>query len=328
MIPMALLFAAATALLVGAYSRLALRRGWLDIPNARSSHRQPVPRGAGIAIVLLTVVAARAGDVEPAFFIALAPGLGIAAIGWWDDLRGLPARLRFLTYGGCSLLALLLAAGLPAGWAGSVGLVFGALCLLWLINLYNFMDGINGIATLEAMFVLASGLMLGPHSPDAARLAGFETFMLAILAGFLGWNFPRARVFMGDVCSAFLGFLLGLVAFWSHRHGGPALVIWAILGGTFIVDTTYTLAVRMATGQRWHEAHRSHAYQKLTNRPGGSHVKTVVLTMGVNIAWLLPLAWATHAGKLDAALALPLAYGPLLVLCYALKAGVPPGTKV
>jgi Fuc2NAc and GlcNAc transferase len=150
----------------------------------------------------------------------------------------------------------------------------------------------------------------------------------AILCGFLGWNFPRARVFMGDVGSAFLGFLLGLWALWSHIHGGPTLAVWAILGACFIADASYTLAVRMGTGQRWYEAHRSHAYQKLTSRWRDSHIKPVAVFMGVNLAWLLPLAWAIHSSQLAAPTALLLAYLPLIVGCYVLKAGIPAGTEV
>lgn len=328
--PLALLFAGASVLLVGAYRQLALRRRWLDIPNARSSHQTPVPRGAGIVIVLLTVVAAAVDSPASAFFTALLPGLGIAAIGWWDDLRGLPARLRLLAYGGCTLLALVLTMGIPpaADLAGWVWLALGAAGLLWLVNLYNFMDGINGLATLEAIFVVAGGLALSPHSPDTPLLEPFTVSLLAILGGFLVWNFPRASVFMGDVCSAFLGFLLGLLALWSHIQGGAGLVAWGILGACFIADASYTLAVRMATGQRWYEAHRSHAYQKLTSRWQGSHVKPVGAFMGVNIAWLLPLAWAADSGQLNATMALVLAYLPLIAICYALKAGIPTGTRV
>jgi Fuc2NAc and GlcNAc transferase len=329
MMPLALLFLGTAALLVGAYRLVALRYGWLDTPNARSSHQTAVPRGAGIVIVLLTVAAAAIGTPSSAFFTGLLPGLGIAAIGWWDDLRGLSARIRFLAYGGCSLLAVLLLQGMPnADLSGWVWLALAAIGLLWLINLYNFMDGINGLAALEAVFVVAGGLSLSAYSPGKYGLEPFAIYIVAVLIGFLAWNFPRARVFMGDVGSAFLGFLLGSMALWSHAHGGPTLVVWSILGATFIADASYTLVVRMATGQRWYEAHRSHAYQKLSSRWHGSHVKPVAAFMGANLAWLLPVAWAAHSRQLDAPVALLLAYLPLLALCYALKAGIPVATKV
>ena len=315
--------------LVGAYRLLALRHGWLDIPNARSLHRQTVPRGAGVIIVLLVTVAA-AAQTSSVFFAALLPGLGIAAIGWWDDLRGLSARIRFLAYGSCALSTLLLIPGgsAPAELVDWAWLAAGTIGLLWSINLYNFMDGINGIATLEAVFVVGAGLLLSANLPADSSLAPFSFCVLAILLGFLGWNFPRARVFMGDVGSAFLGFLLGIIALWSDRHGGPSLLVWAILGAAFIADTTYTLLVRLATGQRWYQAHRLHAFQKLTSRWGESHVRATAAFMGVNIAWLLPLAWVAHHRLLGASIVILLAYLPLLAACYALKAGIPQGTEV
>lgn len=315
--------------LVGAYRRLALRYHWLDIPNERSLHRQTVPRGAGAVIALLVGVAA-AATTSPVFFTALLPGLGLAVIGWWDDLRGLSARFRFLAYGGCAFAALLLLPGGvgPTNLIDWIWLVLGTIGLLWVINLYNFMDGINGIATLEAIFIVAGGVALSANLPGMPPLEAFNLCILAILVGFLGWNFPRARVFMGDVGSAFLGFLLGLIAIWSHRHGGPSLAVWSILGAAFVADSSYTLLVRLATGQRWYEAHRLHAFQKLTSRWHESHVKTTAAFAGVNLAWLLPLAWLTHHQLLAAWLAILLAYLPLVAVCYVLKAGIPQVTRV
>jgi Fuc2NAc and GlcNAc transferase len=325
----ALLLGGLAAALVGGYRHLALRHGWLDTPNDRSLHRHTVPRGAGIVVVALVAVAAAPPRGLPiGIFFSFLPGLGIAAVGWWDDLRGVPARLRFLLYGICSALALVALQVFPlqspAGWCA---LAAAALAFLWLINLYNFMDGINGLAAFEAIFLLAAGLALSPYSPYALLFEPLASSAMAILAGFLCWNFPRARVFMGDVGSVFLGFLLGLFALWSQGMGGPGIATWCILGAVFIADTSYTLLVRIATGQRWYEGHRTHAYQKLSLR-WNSHVKTVAAIMGVNLAWLLPLAWALESGLLSAPFALLLAYLPLVGLNRALKAGIPAGTKV
>ena len=324
-IAVALLFAALSTLFIGGYRYLAQRRGWLDAPNARSSHTQITPRGAGIIIVALTAAALLTEPPSRSLWLSLAPGLIIAAIGWWDDLRGLSAVARFGLYWLCALLAIFLWPG--AATSPVVVLLICSLGLLWLINLYNFMDGINGLAAFEALFVLAASLLLSPLSPYTERLAGSIYCIIAILTGFLVWNFPLAKVFMGDVGSAFLGFLLGLLALWSTLLGGPKVTIWLILLGLFIVDATYTLAMRIITGQRWHEAHRTHAYQKLSQRLG-SHAKTVASLMGVNIAWLLPLAWALQSERLAAPHALLLAYLPLTALCYVLKAGIPAGTGV
>ena len=325
-ISIALLFTALSALSIGGYRYLAQQRGWVDAPNGRSSHTRITPRGAGIVIVALTVPATvLAAAQNSLFWLSLLPGLGIAAIGWWDDLRGLPTAPRFACYWLCTLLGIL-------AWPGSTALspalmVVGSLGLLWLVNLYNFMDGINGLAALEAVFVLAASLLISPLSPYTEQFTGSILCIIGILSGFLVWNFPLAKVFMGDVGSAFLGFLLGLLALWSSLLKGPPISVWLILLGLFIVDASYTLAVRIITGQRWHQAHRTHAYQKL-NQLWSSHAKTVAASMGVNIAWLLPLAWALQRGWLTASTALTLAYLPLAGLCYVLKAGIPVRTEV
>ncbi|HSB96321.1 MAG TPA: hypothetical protein VLC91_07740 [Spongiibacteraceae bacterium] len=325
-ISVALLFAALSVLLIGGYRYLAQHRGWVDAPNGRSSHTRITPRGAGIIIVALTALATvLVAAPSSLFWLSLMPGLGIAAIGWWDDLRSLPAAPRFAFYGLCTLLGVLAWPGSTA--LGPVLLLAGSLGLLWLVNLYNFMDGINGLAALEAIFVLAASLLISPLSPYTEQFAGSILCIIGILGGFLVWNFPLAKVFMGDVGSAFLGFLLGLLALWSSLLQGPPISVWLILLGLFIVDTSYTLGVRIITGQQWHQAHRTHAYQKL-NELSGNHAKTVAALMGVNIAWLLPLASALQRGWLTAPTALILAYLPLAVLCYALKAGIPRRTAV
>lgn len=328
MIGTALVYGALAVALVGAYRQAALRRGWLDTPNARSSHRASVPRGAGLAMVVLIAVVAATQPGPAGLFCTLLPGLCMAAIGWWDDLRGISARLRFAAYGLCAALTLLASGIVPLDhWTGWLGLGVGTLALLWLINLYNFMDGINGLAACEAIFVLGGCLVLAAGAAPMAALQPLLACSIAVIAGFLCWNFPVGRVFMGDVGSVFLGFLLGLCAIWSQLLQGPGWAVWLILGAAFIADATYTLLVRIATGQRWYEGHRTHAYQKLNQR-WGSHAKVVGAVMGLNIAWLLPLAWATHTGSVAPAAGLSLAYLPSLMFCRALKAGIPARTTV
>lgn len=330
MIKTVLTFAALAALLVGAYRFVAQRYGWVDTPNIRSSHQRITPRGAGIVIALLTMAGAPYYASQPtAFCASLLPGLGVAAIGWWDDLRGLPTAPRFLLYGLCGLSAVIISNLWPAPFSAMsiITVLIVALALLWSINLYNFMDGINGLATLEAIFVLISSLALAPHSFYADQLQTFIYCLVATLCGFLLWNFPRAKVFMGDVGSAFLGFLLGLLALWSSSLQGPSIAVWLILLAVFIADTGYTLTVRICTGQRWYQAHRTHAYQCL-NQLLHSHSKTVAVLMSINILWLLPWAWVLQNHWVTASLALPIAYVPLLALCYTLRAGVPAKTGV
>lgn len=320
--------------LIGIYRWLALRRSWLDSPNERSSHATATPRGAGLVFALLIAGAAGfelQGHVGIQFTIMLA--LGVAFIGWCDDVRGLSIRIRFLLYTLCAVIVLTLLyddvvirtdVGKPAL------LIFGlcaAIGLVWLINLYNFMDGINGIAGAEALFVMLSTILLASGTAYASAFRDFQFTASAAIVGFLLWNFPAGKVFMGDAGSAFLGFLFGSLMLWSAPLQGPSPIVWLILLGIFVVDTSYTLIVRMTTGQPWYQAHRMHAYQIITARLG-SHAGTVAAIMTVNLCWLLPLAWLVYRQQLNALLGLCIAYTPLLWGCYRLKAGIPLSGRV
>ncbi len=329
MTPIDIGFGILSALMVGAYIVIARRSGWLDNPNQRSSHTRATPRGAGIVMATLVAVAALY-YLRPHLDIAasILLGLVVAITGWCDDLRGLSARSRFIVYAGCAAAVVLLVLrgntqAIHSSWLIAATLL-GAIGLLWLINLYNFMDGIDGIAAFEALFVLAAALWLS--SDLAMSMHAFIRASLFIIGGFLLWNFPVAQVFMGDAGSAFLGFLLGTLALWSTTMHGPQLVTWLILLGVFIVDASYTLLVRIATGQSWRQAHRSHAYQIVSRRLG--HPRTVVLVALLNVGWLLPWAWLLQNNWVAWPLALALAYSPLLAICCALKAGIRTTTGV
>lgn len=327
MIGIALANAVAAAALVGGYRYWALRRNWLDQPNERSSHRVVVPRGAGIVFALLITAAALFHSRDQMLIAAsFLPAFAVALIGWRDDLRGLTAGHRLTLYGlsaagiGIAIYAPLTARAL-AQPALLVAMLILVLALTWLINLYNFMDGINGIAGMEALFVLGAALWLGTDSPFIAQLGPFLWTALGAVAGFLVWNFPVARVFMGDAGSAYLGALIGLLMLWSTQLGGPSLYSWLILLGVFVTDTGYTLGVRAITRQRWHLAHRLHAYQLLSDRLG-NHGRTVLLLSLINVLWLLPCAWLARAGGWVGLMALAIAYAPLIATCYHLRAGI------
>lgn len=314
------LLALASTLLVGLYRRLAISRHWFDVPNHRSSHEVVTPRGAGIVFALLSVMAAWL--VLPALWVGAAAGLAVAAVGWLDDLMGLPARYRFVAY--AAAIGVFLLSGLPGGLASESGLVCAligvltGLLLLWLLNLFNFMDGINGIAGVEAAFVLLGALLLAPGAAEGYRqLLGCT---VAAVTGFLVWNFPRGRVFMGDAGSVFLGFWIGCLAAWSVVAADLKVWTWLLLLAVFVVDASYTLAVRLLTGQRWHQPHRSHAYQHLARR-WGAHGRVVALLLAIDLFWLLPLAWLAQAERLPGAVALVIGCLPLLLGCYTLRAG-------
>lgn len=295
---------AASWLLTGAVRRYALARALMDVPNERSSHTVPTPRGGGlaIAVVFLAGVAAAglAGVVPPRVAAAmLGGGILVGGVGLVDDHRSISARTRLVVH--------FLAAAWTLGWLGGLpslrvgpgavplglaGSLLAALGLVWFVNMYNFMDGIDGIAGSEAVTAgLAGGaLLLAGGSPGLAALA----FLLAgASGGFLAWNWQPARIFMGDVGSGFLGFCFAALALASERAGALPLLGWVLLLGVFLFDATATLCRRALRGERWYDAHRSHAYQRAVQ--GGWRPASVTgAVIAVNLLLGL-LAWAAAA---------------------------------
>ncbi|HEY3731932.1 MAG TPA: glycosyltransferase family 4 protein [Steroidobacteraceae bacterium] len=288
-------------ILTGAVRRFAIRHGWLDHPNQRSSHSAPTPRGGGIAIVIASLIALSAqrllGMVEPRLFAALlVGGLAVSTIGFMDDRRRVSARLRLLVHAGVAVLAMALLGGLPPIQIGAQvlcfgagGFIFGALAIIWALNLFNFMDGIDGLAAGEAAFVCAAGAVLATCFDAGAGWAAAALAVCAASIGFLIWNWPPARIFMGDVGSGYLGYAIALFALAHGRELPAAIFPWLILGGVFLCDATATLAVRALRRERVFDAHRSHAYQRLARR-WHSHRRVTVVVAVINVCWLLPSA--------------------------------------
>lgn len=319
--------------LTGLLRRYALSRSLMDIPNARSSHSVPTPRGGGVAIVLgfllVLLLLFSWKMIEGSLAIGLfGAGAGIALLGFLDDHGHIAARWRLLGHFIGALWVLYWLGGLPPlavfgislelGWFGQC---LAVLYLVWLLNLYNFMDGIDGIASVEAICVcLGAALALfvsGAWRPEA----GLPLFCLAgAVAGFLFWNFPPARIFMGDAGSGFLGLMLGALSLQAASMAPQLLWSWLILLGVFVVDATFTLARRLLRGDRVYEAHRSHAYQYASRRYG-SHLPVTAMVAAINLLWLLPLALWVAAGGIDGLVGVLIAYGALLGLAIYFQAG-------
>ncbi|MEN1606768.1 glycosyltransferase family 4 protein, partial [Pseudomonas aeruginosa] len=250
----------------------AISKKVMDIPNARSSHTVTTTRGGGLAIVLTFLLVV---FFLPLFSILewrqallfLLGGGGVALLGFLDDHGHVAARWRLLGHFMAALVSLFLLTGVPPfkllgyqwdlGW---VGVVLFAFYLVWLLNLYNFMDGIDGLASLEAIFVCVGGALVYWMNDKAAFSLPPLLLAFAVL-GFLFWNFPPAKIFMGDAGSGFLGLTLGVLSIQAMWVEPEFFWAWLILLGVFIVDATYTLARRLLRGDKVYEAHRSHAYQ-------------------------------------------------------------------
>ncbi|MGY2258316.1 MraY family glycosyltransferase [Pseudomonas sp. SDO55104_S430] len=309
----------------------ALAKSMVDIPNERSSHSIPTPRGGGVAIVLTFALSlpflSTLGQVEtPTLYGLLGAGLLVAMIGFADDHGHIAARWRLMGHFIAAIWALIGLHGLgpiqlfgivaDLGWLGHVLAVF---YLVWMLNLYNFMDGIDGLASLQAIFVCLAGSLVAWWTGHFALIGG-PLLLAAAVSGFLVWNFPPARIFMGDAGSGFLGLILGALSLEAGGRSPELLWSWLILLGVFIVDATITLLRRMFHREKVYQAHRSHAYQH-ASRQYSSHRAVTFGVIGLNVIWLLPMAIAVAAGILDGLTGLVLAYLPLVVLAFKFKAG-------
>jgi Fuc2NAc and GlcNAc transferase len=316
----------------GLMRRYALHLNLIDVPNIRSSHESPMPRGGGVAIVFAFFIAACLlkflGLLESRLFSALLVGAGlIALVGFLDDRRHLRASVRFIVHLTAAIWVVTRLGGVSEGALANWGLhgllagrLVAVLVLVWMTNLFNFMDGLDAIAGCEAVFVSGAGAWLNWREGGTPGLTAAMASLAAACLGFLRWNWPPARIFMGDVGSGFLGFSLGILGLAASQKGILPIEVWAILAGVFIVDATVTLVRRLARGDRWFEAHRTHAYQVLAKRLG-RHKPVTLIVMMVNLFWLLPWAYATDLYPGKSRLFVIAALVPLVILSIALGAG-------
>ncbi len=305
-------------LLVGLMIRIAPKLGLIDIPNARSSHTHHCARGGGFVFVAIWCISASllaTPSLISAWPFILLGALLTAAVGFWDDLRGIKPSVRIIFHllaaivGTVPLLSMTeLSMGLTSLHAGGALWLFSVLAVVWSINLFNFMDGTDGLAALEAILIFSvGGLMLslqtvngyGANAAVNVELSMLCGLLVASVTGFFLWNFPRAKIFMGDVGSGFLGFLIPIVAMLGEFYADLPAALWLILYGLFWSDTLITLARRMLRGEKFYEAHRSHAYQRLHHSARLSHLKVLLLSFCANTV-LIVIAWIgyLHRGLL------------------------------
>lgn len=292
---------------VRVFEAAAARRRWFDVPNERSSHTRPTPRGAGSVIVLVSLAGLAFSlllDPPPrglARFAAYGAGAAfVAALSWLDDLRGVHFAARFLAHGlaAAALLAFVGAPreiGIPFLGTVEVGPWGWALAFLWIVgltNAYNFMDGIDGIAGTQAFLAAAawSGVFVASRSP---LLANFAAVLSGASLGFLFRNWSPAKVFMGDVGSAFLGYTFAALPLLAARETGgtPDLPFLGVLWvWPFVFDSLLTFLARLARGENVFQAHRTHLYQRAV-RSGMSHSSVTLLYGALSLAGIAA-GWA------------------------------------
>jgi len=278
-----LLFSFALTYLVKVY---ATKKALVDIPNERSSHSVAVPHGGGIAIAVTWFIGISYlcyfQKIDSSLYMALMMGTILSVVSYLDDLYHLSVKLRLLVQICVAGFGLYLLGGLDEINLFFLSIdnsivtnTFAFLTIVWFINLYNFLDGIDGYAGSEAVFLGVAGFVLFGD-------VHFIVFVVSVL-GFLVWNWHKAKIFMGDVGSTLLGYNVAIFTIYYTNQDAVNLWIWITLFGLFWFDATLTLYKRYKNGERLSQAHNKHAYQRLV-QSGWSHSKVVLSAMFVNVA--------------------------------------------
>jgi Fuc2NAc and GlcNAc transferase len=262
-----------------------IKNAILEEVNERSSHTVPTPHGGGIAIVITWFVGIGYlyfnNQIESDLFFALVMGIIISVVSFFDDIYDLSPKVRLLAQGVVAFGGLYFIGGFDSLNLFVFNIdnqiitnVFAFLLIVWFINLYNFLDGINGYAGSEAIFLSIAGLLIfgGAH---------FGVLAVAVL-GFLYWNWNKAKIFMGDVGSTLLGYNVAIFTLYYANQEATNLWVWIILFGVFWFDATLTLIRRKLNGEKLSQAHKKHGYQRL-NQSGWSHYKVTNYSIVVNV---------------------------------------------
>jgi Fuc2NAc and GlcNAc transferase len=283
-----------------------------------------------VAHALGLVAAAFLGCSPASIAVAVAGGGAIvAAVGFMDDHGHVPAWQRLIChFVGAAWVVWWLgvlppvdfgAGPIDLGAAGTLLLLVG---LVWFLNLFNFMDGIDGIAAVQALSMSLTAAILLWLKPGGLEPTLPLILLAVAAAGFLAWNWPPAKIFMGDVGSGYLGLALGATALWTVTEGWLSVWVWLILAAAFLVDATVTLVTRVVAGAAFSEAHRSHAYQRLS-RHWGNHRSVTLAVAVVNIVWLGPWALVAALWPAIGSACTVLALAPLVFAVIWIGAGKP-----
>lgn len=264
--------------------RFALKNKIVSIPNERSLHVIPTPLGGGLAIVITWYIGISilffSGIIDSRLYYALLSGVLLTIVSLIDDLIGLNPSVRLFFHFITTIIAFVLLGGLRQLIIPGIEMNYRFLIyplaivgMVWFINLFNFMDGVDGFASLEAVticFVLyfMSGSII-------------NILLIACVSGFLYWNWPKAKIFMGDVGSTQLGFILVVLGIYFHNTFQFSILNWIMLSSPFWFDATLTLYRRWRNGEKLSKAHRKHAYQRIV-QAGFSHLKVNLFLLLIN----------------------------------------------
>ncbi|KLE04700.1 glycosyl transferase [Aliarcobacter butzleri L353] len=262
-----------------------IKKSFVASVNERSSHTVPTPHGGGIAIAITWFIGLFylyfIGQIENNLFYALLFGAVISIVSFFDDIYELSPKVRLIIQAIVAIGGLYFLGGFETLTFGIFDIqnsiftnIFAFFMIIWFINLYNFLDGINGYAGSEALFLAVAGFILfgGNH---------FLVLAVAVL-GFLYWNWNKAKIFMGDVGSTLLGYNVAIFTIYYANQEPTNFWIWIILFGVYWFDATLTLIRRKLNKERLSLAHKKHAYQRLT-QAGWSHYKVTNYSIGLNI---------------------------------------------
>lgn len=316
------------------YLQYAIKAQIFDIPNSRSSHSIPTPRGGGVGIVFTFLTVSFFALIHTAslleFWGMLVAGLLVSLIGYFDDKGHIEAKWRLIIHFLACFLIIQNVGLLPKidvfGLSIDITIGGGVLILLglvWLLNLFNFMDGIDGLAASEVIvcsFVMGTLIWAIDEQSQMSDLISLHFLLGASTLGFLAFNFPSAKIFMGDVGSGFVGVMCGALMLFSFAENSVLLWSWLIIMGVFVTDSTFTLLRRLINRKRVFQAHRDHAFQHAAKKLN-SHKLTTVIVIFINLVFLAPLAALVAFSQIDGVVGVLVAYAPLVLLVIKLEAG-------
>jgi Fuc2NAc and GlcNAc transferase len=306
------------------FKKYAIIARIISNPNYRTLHETPLPRGGGIVFSLLFIIAIfllwKNLQVSDNLFLMLGVGGGMAALfGFIDDIKSVRASIKLVIQLLLSiwvLYCLFLDNLLPLNWMPTFIIIPSFIFLMvWIINAYNFMDGVDGMAASGAVFSSLTLALVLFLTGNSFELIPIFILIASVISGFIFFNWSPASIFMGDAGSVFLGYIFGSLLLFTALNGYISIWIWITVFGYFFADTTLTQIVRFITIKKWYLPHRSHAYQNLA-RITGSHLKVTSGVTLYNIIWILPLTLLSALKPEIEVILTMLAICPALVFAY------------